>query len=103
MGAGEFGETLEMAESRENVFLDTTMVFVEPMALGEFPLPLLSRLEGVSHRILFGSDFPDIPYPLAHAVESVPALPLSGAAKRRIPWENVRALFGLEEAGARRG
>ena len=78
------------------------MVFVDPMALGEFPLPLLSRLEGVSHRILFGSDFPNIPYPLSHAVESVLALPLSGAAKRRILWENGRALFGLEAAGARR-
>ena len=102
MGAGEFGEYLEMAESWENVFLDTTMVFVDSVALGEFPLPLLSRLEGVSHRILFGSDFPNIPYPLSHAVESVLALPLSGAAKRRILWENGRALFGLEAAGARR-
>ena len=99
MGAGEFGEYLEMAESWENVFLDTTMVFVDPMALGEFPLPLLSRLEGISHRILFGSDFPNIPYPLSHAVESVLALPLSGAAKRRILWENGRALFGLQGAG----
>ena len=102
MGAGEFGEYLEMAGSWENVFLDTTMVFVDYTALGEFPPPLMNRLERVSHRILFGSDFPNIPYPLSHAVEGVPAPPLSRAAKRRILWENGRALFGLEGAGARR-
>ena len=101
-GAGKFGEYLEMAESWENVFLDTTMVFVDCMASGEFPLPLMNRLEGVSHRILPGSDVPIIPYSLSHAVEGVPALSLSGAAQRRILWENGRALFGLEGAGARR-
>ena len=45
--------------------------------------------------VLFGSDFPNIPYPLSHAVRGIGALPLSRAAKRRILWDNAVALFGL--------
>jgi hypothetical protein len=96
MGAYECGEYLELAERHPTLYLDTTMVFVGFQACDPYPPELLGRLEAVSHKIVFGSDFPNIPYPLSHAVGSVGALPLSRAAKRRILFDNAAALFGLK-------
>ncbi len=94
MGSAEYEDYFTMAERQEQLYLDTTMVFVGFLALGRYPQRLLERLEGISHKVLFGSDFPMIPYPLAHAVEGVLALPLSGTAQRRILGENAATLFG---------
>lgn len=97
MGAWEFEEYLSMAEQRENVYLDTAMVFVDFPVLGDYPEPLFQRLEKISHKVLFGTDFPMIPYPISHAVERLLALPLSTEAKRRILGENALRLYGLEQ------
>lgn len=96
MGAWEFAEYMSLAEQYDHVYLDTTMVFVGFEAVDPFPLPLLARLERLSGKVLFGSDFPNIPYPLSHAVTGIGALPLSEGAMRRILWENAAALFGIE-------
>ncbi len=95
MGGNEFEEYLRLAEARPTVHLDTTMVFVGFLALHRYPVALLSRLEAVSGQILFGSDFPTIPYPLSHAVEGVLGLLLSDQAKRRVLWENAARLFAI--------
>ena len=73
-----------------------TMVFVGFTACGPYPEALSPRLEGASSKILFGSDFPNIPYPLSHAVNGIGRLPLSRQAKRRILFDNAAALFGLK-------
>ena len=98
MGANEYEEYLTLAERHEHLYLDTTMVFVGFLALNRFPKGHLERLEVVANKVLFGSDFPTIPYPLTHAVQSILDLPLSGQAKRRILGENALGLFGLEES-----
>ena len=72
MGAPEYLEFLEMAEEFERVHLDTTMAFTgffEEMA--PFPRDLLPRLRDLGDRVLLGSDFPNIPYPYAHQLESL--------------------------------
>jgi hypothetical protein len=98
MGAREWTDYLDLAEAHEHVYLDTTMVFVGFAACDPFPPKLLTRLEALSPKLLFGSDFPNIPYPLSHAVNGIGALPLSPAAKRRILHDNAADLFGLERA-----
>ena len=94
MGAFEFEAYLAIAEQRENVYLDTTMVFVGYDACGQYPPALLGRLQNIAGQVLFGSDFPVIPYPLSHAVEGILALPFSAEQKRGILAENAAALFG---------
>jgi len=101
MGAWEWEHYLGLAERFEHVYLDTTMVFVDFPACGRFPGQLLGRLEGLSAKILFGSDFPNIPYPLSHAVESVVSLPLSAEARRGILYGNAIRLFGLDVSGGK--
>jgi predicted TIM-barrel fold metal-dependent hydrolase len=71
-GMPDFADALDLVHRHERVFIDTTMVgtaFSERMA----PLPpdWPARLAGVADRVLFGSDFPNIPYPYAEQVAAV--------------------------------
>lgn len=95
LGASEFAHYLALAESRPTVALDTTMVFTGFTACDPFPDRFLERLEAISDRVLFGSDFPTIPYPLSHAVQSFLGLPFSAQAKRRMLWDNALRWFGV--------
>jgi hypothetical protein len=95
MGGWEFEEYLGLAERNPRVFLDTTMVFVGFNACDPFPPALLPRLAGIGEQVLFGSDYPIIPYPLSHAVEGILDLPLPDGVKRGILGANAARLFGV--------
>ena len=74
MGAPEVEDFLALAEHYDNVRLDTTMVFTD--FLPPYPRELLPRLADLGHKILLGTDFPTIPYPYAHQLESLARLDL---------------------------
>lgn len=95
MGAPEYVEFLEMAERFERVHLDTTMVFTaffEEMA--PYPVDLEPRLLDLGAKVLLGSDFPNIPYPYAHQLESLERLGLGEDWLRAVCWKNAAALIG---------
>lgn len=75
MGMPEYTEFLDLAE-RFEVYLDTTMAFTgfveETMP---FPTSDYARLRGLGDRILWGSDFPNIPYGYTEAMTAVTRLP----------------------------
>jgi predicted TIM-barrel fold metal-dependent hydrolase len=65
----------------------------EPMP---FPPSQLPRLRDLGDRILFGSDFPNIPYSYADAVRSIIRVPgIDDAWLRGVLYENAAALFSL--------
>jgi predicted TIM-barrel fold metal-dependent hydrolase len=71
-GMPDFADALDLVKRYERVYLDTTMVgtaFSEQFA----PLPVdwPSRLVDVADRVVFGSDFPNIPYAYAEQVGAV--------------------------------
>lgn len=100
MGAPEYVEFLALAEAHEHTRLDTTMVFTEFFDReAPYPADLLPRLADLSDRVLFGSDFPTIPYPyleqlagLARLGERHPGLGEDWL--RRVCWHNGAELFG---------
>jgi predicted TIM-barrel fold metal-dependent hydrolase len=95
MGAPEYVEFLELAETFERVHLDTTMAFTgffEEMAT--YPRDLLPRLRDLGDKVLLGSDFPNIPYPYAHQLESLERLGLGEDWLRRMCWHNAAELIG---------
>lgn len=71
-GMPEFDEALRLVATHERVYLDTTMVGV-PFAEALSPLPpdWPARLAGCADRVVFGSDFPNIPYPYATQLAAV--------------------------------
>ncbi|WP_324193691.1 amidohydrolase family protein [Nocardia otitidiscaviarum] len=96
LGSPEYVEFLDLAQRYDNVLLDTTMNFTDFFeADSPFPADALPRLRDVSHRILFGSDFPNIPYPYAHALHALDRLNLGDDWLRAVCHDNAARLFGL--------
>ncbi len=93
LGAGEFGEFMDLTQNRPNTWLDTTMALTDFMQdLGPFPVDRLPHLRELSEqgRVLFGSDFPNIPYPFAHQVQ---VLLDHGLDMPEVVWHAPHRLF----------
>jgi predicted TIM-barrel fold metal-dependent hydrolase len=91
MGADEFDRYYDLLAAYENLYLDTTMVFT-----GFFPwTPRISGLIEFQDRILYGSDFPNLPYHLATGVQGLLALELGSSIEDKILYSNAARLLGL--------
>lgn len=96
MGAYEVEEYASLLPIYENLYLDTTMVFVDFLATGKEANEYYPILEKFSGRIFFGSDFPNIPYTLSHPISKLLLSPISDLAKQRIMYLNALELFSLD-------
>jgi predicted TIM-barrel fold metal-dependent hydrolase len=98
MGAPEYREFLELAETHERVHLDTTMAFTDFFSEmgGVFPADLMSRLRelGLGGKVLLGSDFPNIPYAYRHQLEALTRLDLGDDWLRAVCHDNAAAVLG---------
>ena len=97
MGMPEYSAFLDLAEQFEQVRLDTTMAFT-PFVEETMPFPTseTDRLKALGEHILFGSDFPNIPYGYAEAIHHL--IDLSGVDdtwRRNVLHDNAAKLFGL--------
>ncbi len=96
MGVPEYAEFLALAETYERVYLDTTMAFTDfTERYAPYPPGLLPRLVGLGDRVLFGSDFPNIPYPYLHQLTSLARLELGDDWLRAVCHDNAVRLFAL--------
>lgn len=99
-GLPDYAAALDLVRRYPRVHLDTTMVgtaFMERTA----PLPpdWASRLVDIQDRVVFGSDFPNIPYPYAGQVAAVAGWAdaddrLGADFLRRVLHDNGAALLG---------
>ena len=94
LGSPEVAEFMDLADGYPNVILDTTMAFVDFWETPADPA-IVSRLPALQDRILFGTDFPNIPYHYAHQVEALQRLDLGDAWMRDVLWNNGTRLFGV--------
>jgi predicted TIM-barrel fold metal-dependent hydrolase len=99
LGTPEVDEFLALAERFDELRLDLTMAFTG--WFGE-PLPerLPTHLQELRDRILFGSDFPNLPYPYAHQVAALLRMEPGDDWMRAILWQNAATLFGGTDDGA---
>jgi predicted TIM-barrel fold metal-dependent hydrolase len=101
MGAPHYDEFMAVAEKYERVHLDTTMAFTAfTEAVDPFPQDRLGDLVSLQDRILFGSDFPNIPYRYVDAVDAVLALGLGVDWERAVLHDNAARLLGEVETAA---
>jgi predicted TIM-barrel fold metal-dependent hydrolase len=96
LGMPEYREFLDLAERYDGVLLDTTMAFTD-FAEEDAPFPRadLPRLAALGDRVLLGTDFPNIPYSYADALEAPERAGLSREWLRAVCHDNAAALFGL--------
>ncbi|MBB2993068.1 hypothetical protein FHR72_004575 [Mycolicibacterium iranicum] len=96
MGLPEYREFLDLAHAYPGVYLDTTMVFTDfTEESAPFPHSAHSDLLALQDKVLFGSDFPNIPYPYHHAVEAITRLGLGPQWCRKVLHDNAVRLFDL--------
>jgi predicted TIM-barrel fold metal-dependent hydrolase len=89
LGADEFDAYLALLEQHENLWLDTTM------ALGDYFItaPPAALYPGRVERLLYGTDFPIMPYAWDRELRRIVAAPLSEKQRRALLVENALKLF----------
>ncbi|HEY0381128.1 MAG TPA: amidohydrolase family protein [Candidatus Elarobacter sp.] len=89
-GAPDQQRYIELAQTEPRLFLDTTMAFAP-----ESPMrPETSRtdVERIARQVVYGTDFPNIPYAYDGELRGLRALGLDDATLRAITMENARRL-----------
>ena len=93
LGADEFAAYARLTEQHDTLWLDTTM-----LAADYFPAPPLDRLLQVRRdRLLFGTDFPNIPYAWDREIKLLMAQRLPEKDLAALLGGNARALWALPE------
>lgn len=93
LGADEFDGYEALLERYDNLWLDTTMALAE-----YFPVRPSARLLGVRpERILYGTDFPILPYAWDRELKKLESYGLRDAALAGMLGENCLRLYGLSE------
>ncbi|RDI55610.1 amidohydrolase family protein [Nocardia mexicana] len=96
MGAPEYSEFLDIAQRFDGVHLDTTMNFTDFFESDDpFPTSERGRLRYFGDRILFGSDFPNIPYSYGHALYALERLDLGENWLQNVCYRNAARLFEI--------
>lgn len=100
MGMPEYAPFLDICERYAGVHLDTTMAFTDFVEQTmPFPPGDHARLRAMGDRILFGSDFPNIPYGYLHAMSVLTGLPgVDDDWLRGVLHDNAARLFALRPA-----
>jgi predicted TIM-barrel fold metal-dependent hydrolase len=95
LGMPEYSEFLDLAERHPSVLLDTTMAFTDFFGgLSAVPEAQIKRLADFQDRVLFGSDFPNIPYDYRHALDALTRLGLGEDWLRAVFHGNAARIFG---------
>jgi uncharacterized protein len=103
LGMPEYLEFLDLAERHGGVLLDTTMAFTRFVeeagdagdAGAPFPRAELPRLQALGDRILLGTDFPNIPYAYADALEALEQAGLGADWLRAVCHDNAARIFEI--------
>ena len=91
LGADEFQAFEALLDDFPNLYLDTTMMLAD-----YFPIaPDSEVLRRRADRLLFGSDFPNLPYAWDRELVRIGAAALPGPASENILWRNAVRVFDL--------
>jgi len=91
LGMDEFDEYRSLVERYDNLWLDTAMALTDYLPLESLPDLDLMR----SERIMYGSDFPNIPFAWDRELKSLAASGLSDEKLKKITWENAAQFFSI--------
>ncbi|GAB4012014.1 amidohydrolase family protein [Nocardioides ultimimeridianus] len=96
LGMPEAADFIALAETHDHVHLDTSMALAP--FFGTFPADLVPRLGGLQDRIVYGSDFPTLPFRYADQLGWLADLGLGDDWLRDVCWHNAAALLGIPAA-----
>ena len=91
LGSDEYVPYLKLAKTYDNLWLDTTMMLAD-----YFPgqkIPEISEYR--PDRLIYGSDFPNLPYAWDRELKKISTLPLSEQALERLLVINCKEFYGF--------
>ncbi len=92
MGADEFTDYERLLSKYDNIWLDTTMMLAD-----FFPIDYKAPLDSIRpDRVMYGSDFPNIPYGWDLELRSLQAMKLSEDRLRAILHDNAIDFFKIQ-------
>ena len=84
-GLPDYLDFAQLAVEHPNVYLDTTMVGTGFMnRIAPLPADYPQVVAGLGHKIVLGSDFPNIPYSYSHQIQALAAWGLGGQWMREV-------------------
>jgi len=99
MGIYEYKKFFDLLDKYENLYLDTAMVYIPNSIFEKWnkntELPKPEELLSYQDRILFGSDFPSIPYDYELSTSKLFELELPKSFYKDIFYNNARKLFDI--------
>ncbi len=101
-GAPDSSGYLSLMDRHPRLYLDTTMFFARESPIGSGFAVAVSAVAAHAGRILYGTDFPNVPYPYESERAGIERLGLAPDALRAILGGNAAALIAsaLERIGA---
>lgn len=95
LGADEFEEYAALVEACDNLWLDTAMAVTDYLPMSN-PVPL-SRMR--ADRVMYGSDFPNIPYAWDRELKELSSSGFSGDRLEKFLYKNACEFFGIRTDG----
>ena len=93
-GADEFDAFFDLCGLYDGLYLDTAMVFNKFLG----GPPPIHRVIEFQDRVVFGSDFPNIPYRFESAIQCILDLRLGRTLEEKLLFTNAARLLGLDLA-----
>ncbi len=100
MGAFEYKKFLTLLETHDNLYLDTTMIYIPNNIFPERKSrrPKAEDLLSYQDKILFGTDFPNIPYEYKNATRGLLDMDLPRNFYEKIFYWNAKKIFNLNQS-----
>ncbi len=97
MGAFEYKKFLRLLDKHENMFLDTTMIYIPDNIFNErvHKRPTPEDLLSYQDRIIYGTDFPNIPYEYERSTKGLLEFDLPRKFYEAIFYDNAKRLFDI--------
>ena len=95
LGADEFDAYRRMLLKYDNLWLDTTMTLADYLPMDYFPKLIEMRTD----RIMFGTDFPNLPYAWDREIRRLIELKLPDTVQERILGANALEFYGVNTKG----
>jgi len=92
LGFDEISAYRNLIENYDNLWLDTTMVITDYFPVKE----KIDLVHYRSDRIMYGSDFPNIPYPWDKELKELKAAGIPKDTMEKLCYNNAAAFFDLE-------
>ena len=101
-GGFEYIKFLKIMQEYSEIYLDTTMIFIEDNVFDDEVEKVLGGIKNVKYileenknKILWGTDFPNIPYDYDKAKNSLLRFNLSKDFYKKVFFENAKKLYSL--------